>query len=317
MKTFKSIGLLLGFFPVLVFLMWVGCGDNSTSVTEEDNDDDDDDVVDDDDDDSEGPDTEPPAPPTVNDPRTPTSLDFQTITGMSEPGAFIRVKGGADEATTYADTNTGQFCVVVDLILNTTNILAVTAADANNNESGPTNLQIEQTRNNVCLTAAADAASVSYSEPGSVPAKAIDGNKSTYWANTTQVQHPEANRDPQWFRVHLTQLETVNRIDLYWTDQAYGTEFDLYFSDSEAEPVQPHTNANWKDAYTLIAQATNPTSGFNGHNTFDLADAPIEARWILVALYKSTKKNILRYKFELEELEAYSLQSGEDDPGCE
>ena len=303
------------FLTLLIFALWLGCGDTGTTVTSDDAVDGDDDLVDDDDDDND--DQQPPQPPIVDEPRTPTNLDYQTITGLTEPGAFIKVAGGAKEATTYADVENGEFCLVVELVLNNTNILSVTAEDEKGNVSEPTNIHIVQNRNNVCLGALADAASVSYSEPNSIPESAIDGGMLTYWANTTQPWHLEALRSPQWFRVELSQVETINRIDLYWTDNGYGTDFEIYVSDLTDEPIKPHASSNWKDEYTFVAAQTNPTSGFNGHNIFDLSENPIEAKWILVALYKSNQLNLLLYKYEIVELEAYSQESGETDPGCD
>ena len=311
--------LLLVFVALLagvLIVSWIGCTDTGTTVTEEDSDDDDDAVGDDDDNDTGGPDDEPPPEPSVDDSRSPTGLDYQTLTGTAEPGSYIRVTGAAKEASTYADAGTGSFCVSVDLILNATNILAVTATDADNNQSDPANVQIEQIRNNVNLNAQAEAASISYSEPHATPQKAIDGNKNTYWANTTQVWYPESNRSPQWFRVKYDQFQTINRIDIYWSDGAYGTDFEVYSTQAD-QPVQPHADEDWAQEYTLVAAQTNPTVGFNGHNQYDLTDEPIQARWLLFALYKSTQKNVLLYKFEMEEVEAYSLQSDETDPGCQ
>ena len=304
-------------FLSIPFAMWIGCGSTETTVTGDDDDDNDDTGQVDDDDDDSNEDNEPPPPPTVDDPRSPTSLDFQSITGVTEPGAFVEILGGAENASTYADVVSGEFCVVVNLILNTNNILSITASDQAGNESDPTNIEIEQVRNNACLNGQADAASVSYSEPNDTPDKAIDGNRNTYWANTSQPWQTESLRTPQWFRVELQQLETINRIDTYWTDEAYATEYEIYISTAEEEPVKPHNDENWADEYTLIASQTNPTSGFNQHNDFDLSDDPVEARWILVVLYESIKKNVFLYKYELQELEAYTLQSGETDPGCE
>ncbi len=302
------VGLLLG----------LGCSKTSTEVKEDEDDqeeEDDDDEVDDDDDDDGG-DEEAPQPPTVDEPRSPTSLDYQTIAGIAEPGAYVRVTGGAKEEAVYADASTGEFCVVVTLVLNTMNILSATATDQSSNESEPTNISIDQVRNNVCRTGVATASSVSHSEPDRVPDQAIDGIYSSYWANTSQPWYSEARRDPQWYKVELEQLETINRIDLYWDEGSYATEYELHISDSEQEPIDPHKNKDWRDEYTLVAEQSNPDVGFGGHNQFDLSEEPVQARWIVVALIESVDINVLLYKYKLQELEAYSLQSGETDPGC-
>ncbi len=281
-RRYPPILFVILILAITATLIFFGCGDTGTTVVSDDEvDDDDDSGVDDDDDD--GFDDTPPPPPSGGGPRCPPHLDNQSFTGTTEPGAFIKVYGGAQEASIYADVETGDFCVVVSLILNETNILSVTAQDADGNVSDPTNISITQNRNNICLEAQADAASVSYSEPNNVPGNAIDGAMLTYWANTTQPWHIEALRSPQWFRVELKEVETISRIDIYWTDNGYGIDYEVYVSDSQEEPVKPHADANWKDEYTLVAEQTNPTSGFNGHNTFDLSQDPMDAKWILVA----------------------------------
>jgi hypothetical protein len=299
-------------------VLGIGCSKTSTEVKEDEQEDpesdDDDDQVDDDD--GAGGDSEAPQPPTVDDPRSPTSLEYQTITGIAEPGAYVRIAGGAEDEAVYAGADTGEFCAVIDLVLNTVNILSVTATDQAGNESDPTNISIEQVRNNVCLTGTATASSVSHSEPDRVPDQAIDGLYTSYWSNTSQPWYTEALRSPQWFRVQFSQLETINRMDLYWEENSYATKFEIHVSDSQEQPTPPHENKNWRDDYTLVAIQTNPDVGFNGHNHFDLSDSPVEARWIVVALLESVDVNVLLYKYKLQELEAYSLQSGETDPGC-
>lgn len=296
-----------------------GCK-SATPVEENEDDEGDDDAVDDDDDD-DSTDTEPPAPPVIDTDlvRSTTGLDYQSIHGTTEPGAFVLIKGGASQMgdSAYADMNSGEFCIVVELILNATNILEITAEDAAGNRSDPTNVAIVQVRNNVCLTGTAEAASVSHSEPIRTPDQAIDGSLNTYWANTTQFWYPEANREPQWFRVGLADHETINRIDVYWSEDAWGTEFSVWYSNADEKPVDPHVaDSNYEQVYTLISEQTNPDTGFDRHNRYDMEE-PIVAKWLLLTFNKSTQKNALLYKYQLVELDAYSLQTNEEDPGCD
>ncbi len=320
MKSRPERLLIYVLILALVFLfVWLGCSKTSTEVGEDEEETPDDDEDDDDqaDDDDTGADNEAPQPPTVDDPRSPTSLDYQTVTGIAEPGAYVKVTGGGDEPAIYADANTGQFCVQVSLILNMQNILSITATDQAGNQSDPTNVSIDQVRNNVCLTSTATASSVSHSESDRVPGQAIDGNYSSYWANTSQPWYAEALRKPQWYRVALADLESINRIDIYWEDDSYATEYELYYSDSETEPIEPHKDDDWRDDYTLIAAQSNPDVGYGGHDQFDLSAEPVQARWLLMALFEGSNINVLLYKYKMQEFEAYSLQSGESDPGCE
>lgn len=303
----------------LTIIFWGGCKSATPVEDNEDSQGDDDAGIDDDDDDST--DMEAPPPPIIDTDliRSPTGLDFQSIHGTTEPGAFVLVKGGANQMgdSAYADMDSGEFCIEVDLILKTTNILEVTAEDAAGNRSDPTNIEIIQVRNNVCLSGTAEASSVSHSEPIRTPDQGNDDNYNTYWANTTQFWYPEANRDPQWFRIGLADHETINRIDVFWTEDAWGTEFSVWYSNADEKPVDPHVeDSNFEQEYTLIAEQTNPDAGFDRHNRYDLEE-PIEAKWLLLTLYKSTQKNALLYKYQLVELEAYALQTNENDPGCE
>lgn len=306
-----SVLLIMAFISMI---LWFGCGDTSVELNETDIGDDDDDNGDDDDDDTA--DHQAPEPPNVDTPRSPTGLDIQTITGSTEPGALVRITGGSDETTTYADASSGDFCVTTPLILNAVNQLAVTAEDAAGNEGEPTNIVIEQARNNVSFTGTPYAASVSHSDPTATEDKAIDGNYNTYWANTTQtIIHPEADRIPQWYAVKFQNLEIINRLDIYWSLESYGTDFDIYTSQVEEPSFWPHEQG-WGGEFTLLVDQENGL-GFDGHNSYDLADSSVETRWIMLVLNKSRNQNLIRYKFEIIELEAYSIQDGdEEDPGC-
>jgi Bacterial Ig domain/F5/8 type C domain len=308
--TIRLFSILL--ILICAFGAWWTCGNTGTSIGDDDDDDDDNDV---DGDDDQAPDSSPPLPPNVDSPRTPTALTFQSISGDTEPGALVRIEGGAEEAFSFADANDGTFCIEVALVGNATNLLAVTAEDDAGNESDPTNINIQQIQNNVALLGSADAASTSHSETFATPEKGIDGNKDTYWANTTQAWYAEALRSPQWYGVKLLATETINQVDIWWAEDGYGIKFDVYYSTLD-EPTRPHDNG-WKDDYTLIAEEVNPSSGFSLHNEYDLSAALVDVRWVMLTLHESSNKNILLYKFQIVELEIYALESGETDPGCE
>lgn len=79
------------------------------------------------------------------------------------------------------------------------------------------------------LTGTATASSVQSSTLG--PEKAVDGNTGTRWAS--------AFSDPQWIRVDLGSVKTINRVVLRW-EAAYSSNYEIQFSNDAA---------NWTRAY--------------------------------------------------------------------
>ena len=296
-------------------LIWGGCVDTATIINGEAADDDDS-ILDDDD-----ADLEPPDAPEVDAPRSPTTLDFQTISGIAEPGSTVYIRGGSSDVTDIADPSTGAFCLKIGLLLNSVNQLAITSEDISGNESEPTNITIEQIQNNAALRGKATASSTSYSEPNNIPDAAIDGNYNTRWSNTTQIQWSEARFNPQWFMVELEELTSISKINIWWPQESFATDFELYYSQLEQPTDIPHEydgewNTDWSNQWLFLRSQTNDPSEPISVNSYDYTSKPVGARWVLIVFHSSAEKVIFRYKFELIELELLAGELDEEDPGC-
>jgi hypothetical protein len=283
----------------------------------------DDDAADDDDNDDDNDDNVPPSAPTVQPPLTPTTLAYQSMRGTADPGVTINVTGGAANAQTNADDK-GNFCVLVTLNTTVLNTLSFTAVNAANKTSPATTVKIQQEIVNFSLAGVASASSVSHSEPADTPDKAIDNNYLTWWRNTTQSIYPEACYVPQWLAVKLQDVYWLTEIDVYWgrdsgLNYEYGTLFDVYVN-GLLDPAMPPQNqtapaASWwtENGYTLVKHVQQATGQNLEKNTFDLQSSPVQARWILLALYQSNQPGLIwtcsgnrgLFTFGVAELQSY------------
>ena len=297
-----------------------GNGDDDTSSNDDDSANDDDSGSDDD---TNAPDTTPPDPPYVEPPVSPTTLDYQSIRGHSEPEAKIHITGGLADATTMADGN-GDFCVKVALKINDTNTLEVTAEDAAGNESDPTTAIIEQQTENYALDGYASASSISHSKPESTPDKAKDNNYLTWWENTTQPWYEEAKYNPQWLGIQMTNLYWITKLDIYWGRDnvgkyEYATNFDVCINTLENPTKLPHEIPveNYPDyGYIIITNIQQPAGESITQNTVDLSTNPVQARWVFLLLHTSNQPGLAgTYSYEVAELEIYGYEN--PDSGCE
>ncbi|HEX2879899.1 MAG TPA: discoidin domain-containing protein, partial [Polyangiaceae bacterium] len=92
-----------------------------------------------------------------------------------------------------------------------------------------TELDTLETSSAIKLTGTATASSVQSSTLG--PEKAVDGNTGTRWSS--------AFSDPQWIRIDLGSVKTINRVVLRW-EAAYSSNYEIQFSNDAA---------NWTRAY--------------------------------------------------------------------
>ena len=280
---------------------------------------DDDDTIGDDDD--EQSDLEAPDAPEVNAPRSPTSLTYQSVSGFAEPGSSVLIQGGTENKSGIADIETGAFCMRVDLLQNSVNQLEITAEDNAGNRSEATTITIEHESANVAPLGEATAASVSITMQDNTPDKAIDGDYNTLWSNTTTPGAPGANFKPQWLMIKLPEVENIHEINIYWKEDTIGTEFQLYYSQLENCTDLPHEyedtwNTNWSNQWILLEDEPNNYTT-NPISTFEYPDTPARFRWLLLVLLKSSTLHLTNYSFDIYEVELFSGQINEEDPGCE
>jgi hypothetical protein len=273
-----------------------------------------------DDDAGDDTDTTPPVPPEVDDATSPTPLLVQTLTGRAEAGSLVAVTGGAREARVFADGVTGGFCVTVSLVMNTENVLFVTATDGRLNTSAATEVTIVQDMSlypeerNGSLTGIASAASTSTTECiECTPDKANDDSLSTEWQNSTNGTRPEAFHTPQWLSIDLLEPYEISRAEILWGGEDYGTHYSLWYSNFPS-PTPLHENlAEWTFAYEV-------GSGMGGTDVIDLSD-PIRARHFALALVTSHHLNPIwnLYDFSVVEYRLFGVPVGEipEDPGCQ
>ena len=89
-------------------------------------------------------DTSAPPAPNLDPVVSPTSLATQTLTGSAEFGALVKISGGKADVETRADPFTARFRVEVELSLNASNALTLTATDAAGNTSPAATATIAQ-----------------------------------------------------------------------------------------------------------------------------------------------------------------------------
>src|SRR5207248_3275636 len=111
---------------------------------------------------------------------------------------------------------------------------------------------------------------------GNTAAKAFDGNTGTRWESLQGV-------DPQWIRVDLGQLSTLNHIRLNW-EPAYATSYTLDVSNDDT-------------SWTTLVDQTNSDGGLDDYN--------ISAVARYVRMYGRVRA--LPYGYSLWEFEVYGL----------
>jgi len=304
---------------VMLIFVWACASDKSTAFEEDEDDDDFDDDSEDDDDE----DTTPPDPPDVDSVTSPTPLDVQSVMGTAEPDSVITVLGGAEPGTTKADKLNGSWCVTVTLVESSSNDLSITATDAALNESEPATVSIVQDpasgpdEENVALNGVALAASSSTTEcPECTADKAVDGNQTTYWRNSTNtLTNPDAERYPQWFMVNLVDSQIINSSVIIWYGDQWATSYQIAYSELTSPPY-PHDNHEEPNWYTVYVN----TMGSGGTEYIDF-DVPFAAKWVAIIMYEGNNINELtgkpRYAIAEWELNGYPEDEWPTDPGCD
>jgi len=296
----------------------LGCGSKGAEVSgSADDDDTDDDNVD------------KPEAPTLDEDRIAetTPLPYQTFWGFVTPTHRVEVLGGAEIVTTTSDPLDGQFCVEVPLIKNAVNHLEFYAIDAGGERSEPTKVDVEHNSSlepdaqNVALVKQAYAASSSTTEcPECTPDKANDDSESTWWENSVNsIFNPDALISPQWWMVDLGGEFYIKNINIKWTQEKFGTKYDIWYSLLEA-PLEPHNEPGLISGQDFIYWEPVYSESHGGpENNID--GEYLLTRWVAIVLHESSYIHpiSLLYKYQLLEFEVWGFEPGGNvpyDEGC-
>jgi len=284
----------------------------------------DDDATADDDDDGS-----PPAAPKIDPVTTPTPLNYQSIHGTADAGSIIHVTGGLAPGQTTADAK-GNFCLRVGLNSSAMNTLSFTAQNGAGAVSAATVVKIQQAATNLALAGEATASSLSHQYPADTADKANDGLYTTWWRDTIQPWYADALYVPQWIMIKLEQAYYITEINVYWGEDLapsyeYATVYDVYLNNEETIAELPNevASGDWeKYGYQLVQHVEQPASQNTEYNHFDISSAPVQSRWLILALYESNSvgfwtgpNNQTLYNFEVAELEGYGMAA--PDEACE